>query len=972
MAAKVTTYLYINNPSYKLVGADGYTTTSTTLSSKYFSMKYEDIIYNDTYPGTTMDYDTTGRYDAFTYTHTELKKDSNAYSYEARNDTCTVVVSCPSNEYTSVYTTNSSQNFTTVSTRISPSAEYVSVDKLNLRLRSGGSYSESMYNATDVYHSLCLVDSNNSSYEAFKALTRISSSLTATLSLQVSRTYSCSYWDSFTRESSDKFVSKTYMNNTWYGTLTNTSDTVGMFQHSITYGTQEDGLYTTIQDTFNPGPAARVGILDRNVTNQTSWLNNPNAYYTSTASTYGIVADREGNVYYGRIFGRGGALRPGSDNLIIPAIITNFYDAVEVGTADTSWFNTFSTRTSSANSASTYETYVEYNNHGLDYYREGGSFTKSTYTWVLSTYTKKTYSTHTDTAGVNVNDNGYYLTYTTLPVDAVVSYQEYGTLSDNKCSFSSSVKSSIGGTRYSYSGRKSSSYSFDSISSSYEINKTRVATSSIYTVSIYASAYNSDVSVTNTASDTLSASRTTSSSVSYSNVSSDSCEVTGYTDRNGYSYYTSFTGELAGVDRYGRQTLYTSWVNSAINRSSKEKFSDDVSQSTVEIIRKTFGDPINSTTVSQESILSSTVYKSMYKTSVSIMTYVDSYTVSSINIPEEYFTTYHTTYKDSTLSWTYQGPDEDEYGDYEFDVSVTSIGTNSGLEYVGQSFTTYSRLNTVDYGGTTYRLSDFISSKSWINVGNVSFTENYLYDYSVRSMYSFDGNYIKSLSTYTTRLATAYTRSLNTIMDYDTYSATKSTSLVGISTGDRFIDRVETSRTYTLNYSVSNTVVYYNGSTLDTISSSTRLYNTESEQDVATVSRTFISSTADFSSSESVISTGTDTKERQQFIRSISTVMASTIEQQNDTLIFQSTVATISDYNASTTYFTVSTMQVDYEATTYTDEYNPAIYTASSVKSQTELKATTKMSSVTNTARVTQSIGYTPVYSDVNGIYVTQ
>ena len=109
---------------------------------------------------------------------------------------------------------------------------------------------------------------------------------------------------------------------------------------------------------------------------------------------------------------------------------------------------------------------------------------------------------------------------------------------------------------------------------------------------------------------------------------------------NGYSYYTSFTGELAGQDSHGYQYLYTSWVQSAINESSTYEYRDALSQSIVRIVYKTFGDPINSTTVSQESLLSSTVYRYTSKTGGSTITYVSSYANSSVNIPEEYFSTY--------------------------------------------------------------------------------------------------------------------------------------------------------------------------------------------------------------------------------------------------------------------------------------------------------------------------------------------
>ena len=315
------------------------------------------------------------------------------------------------------------------------------------------------------------------------------------------------------------------------------------------------------------------------------------------------------------------------------------------------------------------------------------------------------------------------------------------------------------------------------------------------------------------------------------------------------------------------------------------------------------------------------------------------------------------------------GYDDDEY---DFNASVTSI--YSYTDYISPitSSTSSSRLNTVDYGGTTYRLSDLISSKSWINVGNTNFTENYLYNYSVSSMYSFDDTYIKSLSTYTTILATSYTRALDTMWDNNSYSATKSTSLVRISTGDRFIDRVEISRTYTSSYSVSNTVVYYNGSTLDTISSSTSLYDTASEQDVSTVSRTFISSTGDLTTSSAVISSDTETVGRGSFVYSSRELVASTSEQQNDTLVFASTFNTISFYNSSYTTSTLNTVENTLSATTYEDWYNPVSWTETVLSIATSTGATETVVTNSGVVSVTQSISFTPTYSDVNGIYVTE
>ena len=971
--ADITYYASINSPSYNFIDGNGNATTaiSTTTSTANLSLKNNDVMYvtnNST------------RCDTFSTSMTFLRLapaksvEEEVNSLRVQNDTMTILMAVPPDCSMSYETHNYK---TIVEKHFSPARRFSRDSNLSdlFTLAYRNIYTKSTVNISSAYDNVSIIDSNGSLLTTTQLTKIISSSEVSSYTFNDASSYSIVTSATITRESSDEYVSKAYVDKTWYGTLTGTS---AVFVSNVTYSAQDDGLYTIHSVNFTPryAGAGAVGILNRNITSQSDWAtSNTTVYYTNTMTMKGVVADRDGNVYYGDIYGKGNQLHPDYNYtaLGIPSIITSVANKVKVGTVDTSWFNTLSTRSSSSNEASTRETYIEFNNHGIDdsVNGKGGSFFMSTYTWVsVSKYSTAAYSTRTSYVNIYVVDNYEYVTTSTLGIDAAVSFNEYRTIYDNKCSFSSSVKTSTFRNTYTYSGKTSTSQSFNSISSSSTIDKTVAAIVSSYTGSMYASAYNDGVSVTNTASTTYTATMSTSISVAYSNMSTESCEVTSYINMNGYSYYTSFTGELAGQDSYGYQYLYTSWIQSAINESSTYESRDALSQSIVKIVYKTFGDPINSTTVSQESLLSSTVYRYTSKTSGSTITYVSSYANSSVNIPEEYFSTYCATYKDITSSWTYEGPDKN--GDsYNFNVKVTSIGTSSGTESVDSASTSSSRLNTLDYGGTTYRLSDLISSKSWINVGNTNFTENYLYDYSVSSMFSFNDTYIQSLSTYTTRLATSYTRSLDTRQDYNSYSATKSTSLVGISTGDRFIDRVEISRTYTSSYSVSNTVVYYNGSTLDTISSRAELYDTSSEQDIATVSRTFISSPSDLATSSLVINSTTETAGRGSFVYSSRELVASTSEQQNDTLVFASTFNTYSFYNSSYTTSTLNTVENTLSATTYEDWYNPVSWTETALSIATSTGATETVVTNSGVVSVTQSVTYTPVYSTVDGVYVT-
>lgn len=972
--ANITYYASINDPSYNFIDGNGNATTaiSTTTSTVSVSLKNNDVLY---VTNNSTRCDTMASSMTFLRLAPAKSVDEEVNSLRVQNDKMTILMAIPPDCSMSYATHNYK---TIVEKPFSPArrfSRYSSDDNLYL-LAYRGTFTKSTVNVSSAYDNVSIIDSNSSLLTTTQLTKIISSSEVSSYTFNEASSYSVVTSVTLTRESSDKFVNTTYADKTWYGTFTNTS---AVFASNVTYRAQDDGLYTIHSVNFAPryANAGAVGILNRNITSQSDWAtSNTYAHYTNTMTMKGVVADRDGNVYYGDIYGKGNKLSPDYNYtaLGMPAIITSVANKVKVGTVDTSWFNTFSTRSSSSNTYSTRETYIEFNNHGIDdpVNGEGGSFFMSTYTWVsLSKYSTATYSTRTSSVGIRVEDHDRYLTYSTLSVDAAISFKEFRTIYDNECSFSPSVMTStFRDTSHSYPGKTSTSQSFNSISSSSELNKTAIAIVSTYTGSMYASAYNDGVSVTNTASTTYTATMSSASSVSYSNMSTASCEVTSYIDMNGYSYYTSFTGELAGFDRYGYQRMYTSWVQSAINESSTYEYRDALSQSIVKEVYKTFGDPINSTTVSQESLISSTVYRYTSKTSGSTITHVSSYSNSSVNIPEEYFSTYCATYKDITSSWTYEGPDKD--GDYyNFNVKVTSIGTSSGTESVDSASTSSSRLNTIDYGGTTYRLSDLISSKSWINVGNTNFTENYLYDYSVSSMFSFNDTYIKSLSTYTTRLATSYTQSLDTIQDYNSYSATKSTSLVEVSTGDRFIDRVEISRTYTSSYSVSNTVVYYNGSTLDTISSRAELYDTSSEQDIATVSRTFISSPSDLATSSLVINSTTETAGRGSFVYSSRELVASTSEQQNDTLVFASTFNTYSFYNSSYTTSTLNTVENTLSATTYEGWYNPVSWTETALSIATSTGATETVVTNSGVVSVTQSVTYTPVYSTVDGVYVT-
>ena len=435
-------------------------------------------------------------------------------------------------------------------------------------------------------------------------------------------------------------------------------------------------------------------------------------------------------------------------------------------------------------------------------------------------------------------------------------------------------------------------------------------------------------------------------------------------DKNNYTYLTTFYGSLVG-----NNVSTTSWVNSAIVSTTTgqswldtyvdysatyKTFGYPGAKTTASIVDYDKISPLTSASISREISASKTmVYTSSYKDSISnnysSTTYVSitsttfySFTNPNITVADQYYGTYTGTFTAS------------ESGSYGYWADSSS----------------YSEYNTSDYG-TTARISDLIKSSSYVNLYDTYGVQNYYYEYDVDSIWKYEDQVSSTLKNYTTALATSFTFSYSTKWNYNSYSATKSTSLAGVSTGDRFIDRVEISRTYTSSYDVSNTVAYYNGSTLDTISSRTSINNTASEQDVSTVSRTFISSTGDLTTASSVISSDTETVGRGSFVYSSRELVASTSEQQNDTLIFASTFNTYSFYNSSYTTSTLNTVENTLSATTYEDWYNPVSWTETVLSIATSTGTTETVVTNSGVVSVTQSISFTPVYSTVDGIYVT-
>lgn len=300
-------------------------------------------------------------------------------------------------------------------------------------------------------------------------------------------------------------------------------------------------------------------------------------------------------------------------------------------------------------------------------------------------------------------------------------------------------------------------------------------------------------------------------------------------------------------------------------------------------------------------------------------------------------------------------------------INGTAIDSSTGTNTMSYMSTEY---NTSDFGSTA-RLSSLVSSKNWVNVFNTYIADNYAYTYNVSSVWNYDNSITETLSEYSTALATSFKKTYSTRENYDSYSYTKSSSTNARATEGRFINRNGITKCSTVGVSVTNTVAYYNGSTMATMNSITSSRVNNTSRSISVIDYTFISDMDDFTSSDSVVDTFTTSNVREQFVNSISTIVSSTMEQQNDTLVFKSEIATFSTYNVSSTYSTISTLEIDYEATTYTEEYNPISYISSSTIQSTSLAAGTMLKSTSESVIHTQSVGYTPIYTTVDGIYIT-
>ena len=300
---------------------------------------------------------------------------------------------------------------------------------------------------------------------------------------------------------------------------------------------------------------------------------------------------------------------------------------------------------------------------------------------------------------------------------------------------------------------------------------------------------------------------------------------------------------------------------------------------------------------------------------------------------------------------------------------VTFTGTFVATDNYNSLFTTSSYYNTTDFG-TTFRNSSMVSSTEIINLNNEYLTMDRVFNYNITSAWVYK-DVMNIISTYNTVLQTTFKISYDTITNSNSYSYTNIATTTAYGTSDRFMNLVGVSRVSTYTVYNIDTVAYYNGSTMATITSISIEDGPRITSSSSVINYTFITSIDDYASSTDLVSTESSSLANKQFMNSITQLVSSTMEQQNDTLVFKSEIATYSTFRLSTSFSTSSTININYEATTYTDEYNPISYTTTSIAVTSSLTADNSIESVTASSTVTQAVNYTPIYSTVNGVYIT-
>ena len=482
-----------------------------------------------------------------------------------------------------------------------------------------------------------------------------------------------------------------------------------------------------------------------------------------------------------------------------------------------------------------------------------------------------------------------------------------------------------------------------------------------------------------------------------------------------YEYYTTYTTYkyIEGVTTYD----YSEYTESAIKTTYSSYFDESswfndstYSETTGTRYRPNYS-ANNYTTTYKETFLSDEIYLTSYctrsityvsskfghGTNVSTMEDISSSSVKSFSIYTKngytmisssmYMDTTSTKESDSVLETllylqykTYSTQSILLYNTTAYDFNnneifmqcsepVTFTGTFVATDNYNSLSLTSSYYNTTDFG-TTFRNSSMVSSTEIINLNNEYLTMDRIFNYNITSAWVYK-DVMDIISTYNTVLQTTFKISYDTRTNSNSYSYTNIATTTAYGTSDRFMNLVGISRVSTYTVYNTNTVAYYNGSTMATITSISRKDAPSTASSSSVINYTFITSIDDYASSTDLASTESSSLANKQFMNSITQLVSSTMEQQNDTLVFKSEIATYSTFRLSTSFSTSSTININYEATTYTDEYNPISYNTTSIAVTSSLTVDNSIESVTASSTVTQAVNYTPIYSTVNGVYIT-
>ena len=485
-----------------------------------------------------------------------------------------------------------------------------------------------------------------------------------------------------------------------------------------------------------------------------------------------------------------------------------------------------------------------------------------------------------------------------------------------------------------------------------------------------------------------------------------------------YEYYTTYTTYkyIEGVTTYD----YSEYIESAIKTTystsitSSTALNDYISSYKTDTMYNSNYSAQDYTTTYEETIFSETIYRNSFSyssityvsskfghgTDVSTMEDISSSSTRSFSMSQRngYTMTNSSMYRDTTSK---------KESDYVLETllyqqhktyltqsivsntttSITTDGIDGNIVLMQYSepvtftgsfivsdnnnslYTTSSYYNTTDFG-TTFRNSSMVSSTEIISINNEYLTMDRVFNYNITSAWVYK-DVMDIISTYNTILQTTFKLYYSTTSNSNSYSYTNLSTTTAYGTSDRFINLVGVSRASTYTVYNTDTVAYYNGSTMATITNMSSIEEPMSTSSSSVLNYTFITSIDDYASSTTLASTESSSLANKQFMNSITQLVSSTMEQQNDTLVFKSEIATYSTFRLSTSFSTSSTININYEATTYTDEYNPISYTTTSMAVTSSLTVNNSIESVTASSTVTQAVNYTPIYSTVNGVYIT-